>query len=76
MKMEQKHKNLFLLAILWSLVGISIGVYEQFLKDKPLIEAQARQNLSAQQAMQGIHDFMNTVQSNTQNMPNFTQSKP
>ena len=74
--MDQRHKKLLIVGLMWGLVIIAIGVYYQFLKDKPLIEAQARQNLSAQQAIQGLHDFMNNVKSNTENMHNFTSSKP
>lgn len=65
--MNKKVKSFILLGSIWIMVIIGFVTYGDFLKDKPSIDKQRQEqgnNLSLDQAVSGIKDFINTTSDN------------
>ena len=77
--MQKKTKQVIFLCGIWVIVIVMFVTFENFQKDKPLIQqqmAQNQQNLTPDQAINGIKNFVGTIQNDTKNPPSIIYGKP
>lgn len=64
--MKNKKKMILMLGLLWCMVIVAIVIDQQFLQNQEKIKQQ-QVNLTTDQAMQGISNFIKTSINNTKN---------